>query len=750
MKKILIDGQYSENIRVAIVNENNILEELFCNKTYNNDTKNIKLGRIQGNIYLARIKSIKKSLQAVFIDYGEESFGFLPFNHIHPNYYINNKNKKSSNFDSDNLDNIASLFNFKELDILNITKEDSLNIEDKENTEIETKNEALQPLSSTKQDLITNASIDNQGQSELSQNNLLSVSEVSELEAILDPIINKNDSNEKIEIHNLLKREQLILVQAYKEPKGQKAYMFSTYIALIGRYIVLLPNQKNQMGVSRKIAPNKERNRIKKIVNDIISPNIETSGLIARTGSLNKTIADIKNDYNYCARLWNKILSTASANIANAPLFLYKEEDIITRIMRDFLDHRIKKIIIQGEELYKEAMGFAKNIAAHEIKKIFKHQDPEPIFIKYNIEPQIINLYKPYVYLESGAYLVINVTEALCAIDVNSGKSNSDHNLAESSFKINTEAAVAITREIKLRNISGIIVIDFIDMQDAKHQKTIEAIIKKEFSLDKAKTQIGEINQFGLLELSRQRTSISFLELHSKQCNTCNGRGLLRESSSDAFLLIRMLENEIITSEKNANHFKIISNENRIYNFFNRLKFFITKLEKKYNIVIELIVDNLMIGEVFAIEKSYTEKIIEKTALIDTQNLKNENIKYTNKIGALNNNIFDDHDTQTNMNFKNSNEFEVNNLNNELPNKIKSNDINTNSLNTNSTKNTNTSLYADKEKIVKKVFNFSEFSNTKKSEDETINQEKSNLLSNILKTIKIKFQQGIALIKNFW
>ncbi|MFO1130360.1 MAG: Rne/Rng family ribonuclease [Rickettsiales bacterium] len=704
MKKIIIDGQYSDDIRVAIINENNILEDLFSNKSYTNDVKNIKLGKIQGNIYLARIKSIQKSLQAVFIDYGGEVSGFLPFNHIHPIYYTGSNNK-----------NVLSTF--KKLNILEILASDTYNTE----------------IFNNEPD-INVSQINNEKSEDLDSN-------FNEIQETLNDSLNNstNQQEKKIEIHHLLKKDQLILVQAHKEPKGQKSYMFSTYISLIGRYIVLLPNQKGQIGVSRKVTPNQERNRIKKIIHDIIDPVINTSGLIARTGSLNKTIADIKNDYNYCARLWNKILSTAIKHAEDAPLFLYKEEGIIIRIMRDFLDHRVSEVIIQGEHLYKEAIAFTKDLASHDMKKIFKYQENIPIFIKYDIETQILNLYKPFVQLESGAYLIINSTEALTAIDVNSGKNNSENNLIESSFKINQEAAVAAVKQIKLRNISGIIIIDFIDMQDEKHQKIIEAIVKKEFNLDKAKTQIGEINQFGLLELSRQRVSTSFLELHSKKCHSCQGRGVLRADDSDAFLLIRTLENEIVTTFGAANYFKLISNENRIYNFFNKLKFYILKLEKKYNINIELIVDSNISGEIFVIEKSYVETPSQKIALIDNQNLKIENMKQNYTIGNINSNqnideinlgennltqstiidtkIFQFHNINSNKNSQDQ-LFEKLNLNKQIQNRF--------------LKNNNT--------------NYNNFNNKYKEN----NQEKNDIISEVFDLIQIKFKKAIDFFKKFW
>ncbi len=627
MKQILINGIYKDDVRVAIV-QDSLLKNLIFDKKK-------KSTSIQGNLYLAKVKSINKALQAVFIEYEDGKTGFLPFSHIHPMYYnAANIQKVLNQFGSMKIEDIdldldetsesIARDNVQSIDKENVRQSAAENPLEKSSPE-----ETLENIkkANVHSDVSTNSGylggkeeLDIPEESELSHESL--DDEASEYVEV------KNPHFKKYEIQDVIKRDQFLLVQAYKEPKGDKAYMFSTYISLIGRYVILLPNQKGQVGVSKKINPLSERVRIKNIVQNIIKSKLDTCGLIARTGSLNKTINTIKNDYNYCARLWNKIVNTISANNNKTlePMFLYQEEGLMNKIIRDFLDHRVDQIIIDDKKLYNEARSFIQDVAPSEAQKLSMHNNKIPLFTHYNIEEQIIDLYKPYVSLKSGGYLIINITEALTAIDINSGKSNTESNLIDTAFKINEEAAGEIARQIHLRNISGLIVIDFIDMESTVHKKHIEQLVKKLLSNDKSRTQVGEINQFGLLEMSRQRTAASFAEIHSQKCPTCDGKSFTRNPDSDAFLILRTLENEIaqfllelpeeLKSVSGTCHYKIISNPSRIFCFFNKNKKLLVEIEMKYHITIELSALESMHNETFSIERSFIESKTDKVPAV--------------------------------------------------------------------------------------------------------------------------------------
>ncbi|HJK87456.1 MAG TPA: Rne/Rng family ribonuclease [Candidatus Megaira endosymbiont of Hartmannula sinica] len=420
-----------------------------------------------------------------------------------------------------------------------------------------------------------------------------------------------------------MKQGQKLLVQVVKEERGSKGVSFTTYIALSGKYSVFLPNTVNSNGVSRKVSGSLERKRLRKIVDFIAhtTKNNNTS-LITRTASRGKDILEIIKDYNYLVSLWNDIVEAALSTSSLS--FIHQEDDILRKVIRDMFEKDVSGIVIQGNEAFLEVSKVAKKIIPDTVTNIKEYKYKEPIFTKYKIEEKILQLYEPTVSLPSGGYIVINPTEALVSIDINSGKSTSEISVEETAFSTNIEAAKTIAKHIILRDLSGLIVIDFIDMSDDEHNKMIEKIFKQSFSNDRAKVKIGSISSFGLLEMSRQRMRPAFLEMHSKECNYCRGKGVVRNDNYNSILILRMIENEMFATRSKFNIINVYANSSTIIHFLNYYKENIISIENKREIKINCHIDNNSNDDSFSIEKIYkADQIVDynsKTPIL------NENI----------------------------------------------------------------------------------------------------------------------------
>jgi ribonuclease E len=518
VKKIYIDATYPGEIRGVVLKKDNEIEAFEYEAS---DKKQIK-----GNIYLAKVTRIEPSLQAAFVDYGLDKHGFLPFSEIHPSYYqipISDRDRLREQYGNE----------MSEIKPPEITKE-----------EIAEQNRLQNTLSRTKDD-------DDEIDISKYENDISELDDFQQ-NACSDDI--QTDHNDLVPIYKqykiqeVIKNGQVILVQVQKEERGNKGAFLTSFISLAGKYCVLLANKANQDGVSRKVQKQEERKRLKSIVS-AIRENFDqkSSSLIIRTAGIERSLYEIKRDYSYLAKLWNKIREETLA--ATAPAFIHMEEGIIQRIIRDVFDNDVKEMIVEGDESFAMAQKFMQNIMPTEVDKIKKYKNSRPIFTYYKIEEQISNFYKPQVNLPSGGYIIINPTEALTAIDVNSGKSIMERNVENTALKNNLEAAKEISRQLRLRNISGLVVIDFIDMYELKHRKIIERSFKDFTAKDKSKIQICNISQLGLMELSRQRLKPSFLEVHSKICHHCHGKGLVRADESNSMVILRTIESEIVGSK---------------------------------------------------------------------------------------------------------------------------------------------------------------------------------------------------------
>lgn len=493
---------------------------------------------IKGNIYLAKVTRVEPALQAAFIDYGDDKHGFISFAEIQSTYY-----------------------------------------------DIPTQ---LQDAPEKKTDS------DLKNDEEGTDNSVLEGEHDATSDEDLDEI--KRENAERYKIQEVIKRNQVLLVQAIKEERGNKGASFTTYVSLAGRYCIIMPNSGSKGGVSRKILDVSERRRLKAIIDN--TESLSSAGMIIRTAGEGKADADIQEDYNCLVRLWNDIRQKILT--ATAPSFVYAEDDLLKRVIRDMYDNKTAEIIVQGEEAYAELENIVKSMSFESGVKLRKHRENTPVFCKFKIDEQIASLYDPVAHMSSGSYIVINHTEALIAIDVNSGKSTSERNVEETAVKTNIEAAKEIARQIKLRDLSGIIVVDFIDMVESKNRKMVERTLRDKLNKDRAKVQVGYISNLGLLEISRQRLKSNFLEANAIVCDKCCGKGVVRSGDVNSVMILKTIEGEI--SNGNFKEITIFAAPETTMHILNNKREDIKNLETKYDIKITFDQDAHLSSDGFAIE----------------------------------------------------------------------------------------------------------------------------------------------------
>jgi ribonuclease E len=593
-KKIIIDGNFPTETRVVLLDKNNNIEDI----EYQSTNKK----QIKSNIYLAKVTRVEPSLQAAFVDYGDEKSGFLPFSEIHNDYYnIPEADKK------------ATTPQFKEITPPEITSEDLI--------EEQGLKSFPQLIDSDQIDVDTiRKMIDNKVSSDFNI-------EVDELDIDNFSKTDNSSDNQKYKIQEVIKKGQILLVQVTKEERGNKGASLTTYISLAGKYCVLMPNKGAQNGISRKISNNEERRRLKDIINSLTgTKDKENSSVIARTAGTGHTKLDIKRDYDYLVRLWNKIREATLK--AKAPCFIHQEDGVILKTIRDMFDRNVQEIFVQGSEAYATCVKFMKDILPSQISSVKEYKNKTPIFTKFAVEEQLTKLYQPNVYLPSGGYIVINPTEALTSIDVNSGKATSERNVEEMALNTNLEAAKEIARQVRLRDLSGLLVLDFIDMSEGKNRKIVERSLREFLGRDKARIQTASISVFGLLEMSRQRLRPSFLEINSNICSHCSGKGVVRADESNSMLILRTIENEIYNGKYDiVNIYGIASS---IIYLLNNKRVEIFFIEKKYGIKLNFNIDRDATSDSFSIEKiklsdkNKTDIKLPRPALQDTSEIYNE------------------------------------------------------------------------------------------------------------------------------
>ena len=542
-KNLYIDASHPDETRVVLKENGNI-------EDYEYET--IKNNLIKNNIYLGKVSRVEPSLQAAFIDFGRDRHGFLSFNDIQSDYY---------QLPSSDLEKIKKEEEKLREELAKKSEEEDISIKDSETPSEDNKEKKIE--------------LDNQINSDTYKSKIPS---------------------KRYKIQEVIKPNQVILVQVLKDERGLKGAALTTFISIAGKYIVLMPNTPKGGGISRKIFNFGDRKKIRSILNEIKIP--KEMGLIVRTAGSNKTKNDIEYDLSSLIDNWNKIKESAMNSIA--PALIHQESDIIKRTLRDIYDDDTQNIIIQGNEGYQKAKNFMKILMPKSVKKIKKYRDKEPLFIKEKIEDKLNEIYDTQVKLNSGGYLVINPTEALVSIDINSGKSIKQKNVESTAVDTNLEAAEEIARQIKIRDLSGLIIIDFIDMMNFGNRKQVERKLKERCRKDRARVQIGRISSFGLLEMSRQRLRESSVQWNISLTN-----------QSFAQKIIKLIEVKAIKSKAkivNANIPEKIKNF-LFDNFQKDLKY----LEKKYKLKINLLGDKLLLVPEYEISlENKSKKVLEK------------------------------------------------------------------------------------------------------------------------------------------
>tara|TARA_X000000950_G_scaffold55227_2_gene66087 strand:+ start:1562 stop:3400 length:1839 start_codon:yes stop_codon:yes gene_type:complete len=466
-QKLLIDGSRESQTQVALLSDNGLEDFEFESSS----KKNLK-----GNIYLGKVSRIEASLQAAFIDIGSDKNGFLAFGEIHPNYFQIPVADREALIEAEaNIEEEHNTEDYIERGEEEKEQENSKNITIKENDYAENLTDTEKVIKNRKHKSSTNL---------------------------------KRKLYRSYKIQEVIKTGQLILIQVVKEERGNKGAALTSYISLAGKYTVLMPNSTKTKGISRKISTSDDRNKLKQIIDELNIP-LEM-GLIIRTAGLNKTKNEIKKDYSTLNKLWIEIVTETKKAIA--PAMIHEEGNLLRRVLRDVYTKEMKDILVEGKEAYKETKKYMTQLLPSCSKFVKQYKNKEPIFSKYKVENEIIKMFSPEVKLKSGGYLVINPTEALVAIDVNSGGATKERNIEKTALKTNLEAAIEIAKQIKIRDLSGLIVVDFIDMYEMRNNRQVEKKVKELVRKDRARTQVSRISQFGLLEMSRQRLRQSFIE----------------------------------------------------------------------------------------------------------------------------------------------------------------------------------------------------------------------------------------------
>lgn len=526
-KKMLIDAAHAEETRVVVVDGSRVEEFDFESQTRK---------QLRGNIYLAKVTRVEPSLQAAFIEYGGNRHGFLAFNEIHPDYYQIPVADREALMRDDSGD---------DEDDLPVSRRVSGDDDDGDDHAIDDdEDDVEEELARRKRRLMR-----------------------------------------KYKIQEVIRRRQIMLVQVVKEERGNKGAALTTYLSLAGRYGVLMPNTARGGGISRKITAVTDRKRLKSVVQSLDVP--QGMGLIVRTAGAKRTKAEVKRDYEYLLRLWENIRENTLHSIA--PALIYEEEDLVKRAIRDMYDKDLDGIWVEGEAGYREARDFMRMLMPSQAKKVFPYREAAPLFVKHRIEDHLAQIYSPVVPLRSGGYLVINQTEALVAIDVNSGKATRERNIEATALKTNIEAAEEAARQLRLRDLAGLIVIDFIDMDEGKNNRTVEKVLKDALKDDRARIQMGKISGFGLMEISRQRRRTGVLEGTTHVCEHCEGTGRVRSVESSALAALRAVEIEALKGS-GAVTLKV-SRAVGIY-ILNEKRAYLLRLQQNHGLFVTVLVDD--------------------------------------------------------------------------------------------------------------------------------------------------------------
>lgn len=554
--KMLIDATHPEETRVVVVRGSRVEEFDFESATRK---------QLRGNIYLAKVTRVEPSLQAAFVDYGGNRHGFLAFSEIHPDYYqIPTADRQAL-------------------------------MEEEARIQAEIEREDAQRRKSRRKPAAAEAVDSEDGDSQVSD----SGDEGAEDEEDQVEVTGSEDALEELperriqqrmrrqyKIQEVIKRRQVLLVQVVKEERGNKGAALTTYLSLAGRYSVLMPNTARGGGISRKITNVTDRKRLKTIAQELEVP--EGMGVIVRTAGAARTKTEVKRDFEYLLRLWENVRELTLAS--SAPTLVYEEGSLIKRSIRDLYNKDIDEVLVSGDDGYREAKDFMRMLMPSHAKNVHPYKEPTPIFTRFAVESQLDAMFSPQVTLRSGGYIVINQTEALVSIDVNSGRATREHNIEDTALQTNLEASEEVSRQLRLRDLAGLIVIDFIDMEEKRNNRAVERKLKDCLKNDRARIQVGRISHFGLMEMSRQRLRTGVLESSMVVCPHCAGTGMVRSVESQALHVIRSLEENLL---KGATHNLIVRTRTAVALYIlNQKRANLIDLESRFGLTITIVADD--------------------------------------------------------------------------------------------------------------------------------------------------------------
>ncbi|WP_136645766.1 ribonuclease E/G [Tabrizicola sp. YIM 78059] len=629
-KKMLIDATHPEETRVVVVDGNKV-EEF--------DFETVNKRQITGNIYLAKVTRVEPSLQAAFVEYGGNRHGFLAFAEIHPDYYqipvadrkaLIEEERAMARAEEEEENRRSRRRPARPAPVTEAAKADDavaegpegmavVDLEDDDSDLIDAgETELVDATPSPDGEASAKAEGGENGEGEApyravdhaseTDDEIESIAEEDLAEEIAPP---RRPRARRYKIQEVIKVRQIMLVQVVKEERGNKGAALTTYLSLAGRYCVLMPNTARGGGISRKITQAADRKRLKEIASEIEVP--EGAGLIIRTAGAKRTKPEIKRDYEYLMRLWEQIRELTLKSIA--PAKIYEEGDLIKRSIRDLYSREIDEVLVEGEAGYRTAKDFMRMIMPSHAKQVIRYNEPTPLFAKYQVEGYLAGMFNPVVQLKSGGYIVIGVTEALVAIDVNSGRATKEGSIEETALKTNLEAAEEIARQLRLRDLAGLIVIDFIDMEERKNNAAVEKRLKEKLKTDRARIQVGRISGFGLLEMSRQRLRPGMLESTTQPCPHCHGTGLIRSDDSMALTVLRALEEE--GTRKRSREVLLKAPIGIVNYLINHKREHIALIEARYGMSVRIEADPMLVSPDYTIEKFKTAtRVVPETPVV--------------------------------------------------------------------------------------------------------------------------------------
>jgi ribonuclease E len=587
--RMLIDARHREETRVAVVKGNRI-EEF--------DFESAERKQLKGNIYLAKVTRVEPSLQAAFVDYGGNRHGFLAFSEIHPDYYQIPKEDREALLreEAEHAAEEAALRAEEDGDDDHLDGDDGVEVlERAHDDEDDGDHESEEAEEEASEGESEGENGEGRGRGRGRGKRRGGGGEDSPAEALRQRRMNLR---RRYKIQDVIRRRQVLLVQVVKEERGNKGAALTTYLSLAGRYCVLMPNTAHGGGISRKISSAADRKRLKTIMADLKLP--PSMGCIVRTAGLQRTKVEIKRDFDYLARLWDGIREETIKS--TAPALVYGDSDLLKRAIRDIYNRDIDEVIVEGEDGYRQAKDFMKLLMPSHAKKVKQYADAVPLFQRAGVEDQLSAMYNPVVQLKSGGYLVINPTEALVSIDINSGRSTREHNIEQTATATNLEAAHEIARQLRLRDMAGLVVIDFIDMDHGSNVRKVEKAMKEALKNDRARIQVGRISAFGLMEMSRQRLRTGVLEASTVQCPHCEGTGLVRTASSAGLSALRLIEDEAARGRGSV--ITLRASQEAAFYVLNKKRADIAEIEDRYGVTVEILSDGELEGARMSVECS--------------------------------------------------------------------------------------------------------------------------------------------------